>query len=188
MTASKSPDNPDDQDHDSSPTPQLSKTAMKKNMLALQKLGEELIELSPAQLGKIPLPEELHRAVLSARKMTRHRALYRQRQYIGKIMRAIDAEPIQRALDNLRHPERLAAARFHQVESWRDQMISTQGASATGFIDQYPAVDRQQLSQKIRAAVKEHETGKPAGAGRALFRFIDGILVEADENKPGDTS
>ena len=37
--------------------------------------------------------------MLLARKITAHGGLYRQKQYIGKLMRKIDAEPIRAALD-----------------------------------------------------------------------------------------
>lgn len=157
----------------------VSKTALKKQMLGLQKLGEELISLSPGQLQKIPLPDNLSVAIHDAKKMTKRRALYRQRQFIGKLMRTIDAAPIQAALDELRHPERQGVARFHRVEAWREQLIASQGAKATEFIEEFAAVDRQQFSQKIRAACQERKTGKPVGAERALFRFIDKELAKA---------
>ena len=115
--------------------------------------------------------------------MTKHRALYRQRQFIGKLMRGVDAQPIQDALDKLRHPERQANARFHIVERWRDA-LAAHPDQTTDFISEYSSVDRQQLGQKVRAANKELRTGKPVGGGRALFRFIDTHLasLEADQD------
>ncbi|MFK8031533.1 MAG: ribosome biogenesis factor YjgA [Gammaproteobacteria bacterium] len=150
----------------------VSKTQLKREMLLLQKLGEELIELNSKQLRELPLPEELLTAVQAAQKMTKNRALYRQRQYIGKVMRRIDADPIREALEKLRHPERESKARFHKVEHWRD-LLSAKPDKTTDFVLEFPTIDRQQLGQKVRAAGKELKTGKPVGAGRALFRFID---------------
>ncbi len=159
----------------------ISKTQLKREMHKLQKLGEELITLTSKQLDALPLPENLRIAVDQAAKMTKHRALYRQRQYIGKIMRNLDAEPIQDALDKLRHPERQANARFHKVERWRDILIESPQRT-TELVTEYPSIDRQQLGQRVRAANKERSTGKPVGAARALFRFIDAHLesLEAD--------
>jgi len=157
----------------------VSKTQRKKEMLSLQKLGEELITLTPNQLKKLPLPENLLIAVTAAQKMTKHRALYRQRQFIGKLMRHLDAEPIHVALDQLRHPEKMAKARFHRVEQWREQLL-TDDQAGTDFVLEYPHVDRQQFGQKLRAARKAHQTGKPVGAERALFRFIDAIVAVSD--------
>ncbi|MEM7082870.1 MAG: ribosome biogenesis factor YjgA [Pseudomonadota bacterium] len=150
----------------------LSKTRLKKEMHRLQKLGEELIDLNRRQLDALPLPDELRAAIDAAQKMTKHRALYRQRQFIGKVMRSIDASPIEVALNNLRHPERQANARFHKVEHWRDTLVAHPERSSD-FITEFPSIDRQQLGQKVRAANKEHLNGKPVGAGKALFRFID---------------
>lgn len=158
-----------------------SRTSAKKQALELQKLGEELIQLTAKQLQNLPLPENLLDAVIAARKMTRNRALYRQRQYIGKIMRNIDAEPIYAALETLRHPEREAVARFHHVETWRDRLVSDSDKAVTGFVEEFPDVDRQQLTQKVRAACKEQQSGKPAGAGRALFRFIDALVAAREQ-------
>ncbi len=160
----------------------VSRTQLKQESLLLQKLGEELINLTSKQLDKLALPERLRIAVDAAQTMTKNRALYRQRQYIGKVMRHLDAVPIQEALDKLRHPEREANARFHKVERWRDQ-LSTNPDLTTGFVFEYSTIDRQQLGQKVRAASKELKTGKPVGAGRALFRLIDSHLasLETDE-------
>lgn len=159
----------------------VSKTRLKKEMHALQKLGEELIALNARQLDTLPLPDDLRIAVEAAQKMTKHRALYRQRQFIGKVMRRHDAEPIQAALDKLRHPEREANARFHRVEAWRDR-LSADISLTTEFVAEFPHIDRQQLGQKTRAAARERSTGKPVGAGKALFRFIDAHLADLQED------
>lgn len=75
-----------------------SKSAMKREYLALQKLGEELITLRESDLLGMPLDEDLLDAVMEARQMKAHGALRRQKQYIGKLMRRVDAEPIRQAL------------------------------------------------------------------------------------------
>ncbi|MBT8086799.1 MAG: DUF615 domain-containing protein [Gammaproteobacteria bacterium] len=71
---------------------------MKREYLALQKLGEELITLRESDLLGMPLDEDLLDAVMEARQMKAHGALRRQKQYIGKLMRRVDAEPIRQAL------------------------------------------------------------------------------------------
>ena len=78
-----------------------SKSARKREYLALQKLGEELIALKDAELHSIDLDEELLEAVLDARRIRSRGALRRQKQYIGKIMRRIDPEPVRAALQRL---------------------------------------------------------------------------------------
>ncbi len=80
-----------------------SKSARKREFLALQKLGEQLIALKTSELQEIGLDEELLEAVLDAREIKAHSALRRQKQYIGKIMRRVDAEPIRAAIARLSH-------------------------------------------------------------------------------------
>ena len=76
-----------------------SKSQRKREATALQSLGETLVALKPAQLARIPLPDELREAVLAARQMQQRGARKRQLQYIGKLMRRIDPEPIRTALE-----------------------------------------------------------------------------------------
>jgi len=79
-----------------------SKSARKREYLALQKLGEELLTLRESELLDIALDEDLLEAVLEARQIRSHGALRRQKQYIGKLMRQIDPEPLRAALARLR--------------------------------------------------------------------------------------
>ena len=80
-----------------------SKSARKREFIALQKLGEELIALNESDLRQIGLDEDLLEAVLDARQIKSHGALRRQKQYIGKIMRHVDPGPILAALQRLCH-------------------------------------------------------------------------------------
>lgn len=89
-----------EQDHDNLPK---SKSQIKREMLALQELGEKLVKLKPEQLKKIPLDEDLLTAILQAQTIKSHGALRRQLQYIGRLMRSCDAEPIQAAFAALNY-------------------------------------------------------------------------------------
>lgn len=79
-----------------------SKSARKREYLALQKLGEELLAVNEPDLLGIELEDELLEALLEARRIKSHGALRRQKQYIGKLMRQVDPEPIRAALARLR--------------------------------------------------------------------------------------
>ena len=79
-----------------------SKSQRKKEVHALQDLGVELVALSDERLAALELPERLRDAVLEARHITAREARRRQLQYIGKLMRQVDAEPIRAALAALR--------------------------------------------------------------------------------------
>ena len=90
-----------------------SKSSRKREAHALQKLGEDLVQLRAADLARLPLPESLRDAIDEARRLTSRGALSRQRQYIGKLMRDIDVEPIVTALDGLTE-ERNSRARMRR--------------------------------------------------------------------------
>lgn len=81
-----------------------SRSARKRQALALQQLGVRLTLLKPAQLQQLSLPEQLLAAVLEAQRLRSRAALARQRQYIGKLMRTLDPEPIARALSSTASP------------------------------------------------------------------------------------
>ena len=75
-----------------------SKSSRKREAHALQKLGERLIAMREADFLTLPLPEMLVEAIRDARRLKSRLALARQRQYIGKLMREVDIEPLEAAL------------------------------------------------------------------------------------------
>src|SRR5580698_4582988 len=75
-----------------------SKTQRKKEMTALQELGEELCNLNDSQLAEVPIPEELREAIAEAQRIRQHGGKKRQMQYIGRLMRGIDAAPVREKL------------------------------------------------------------------------------------------
>jgi ribosome-associated protein len=148
-----------------------SKSQLKREAHALQGLGEQLIAMKPAELDGLPLPDNLAQAIEDARSMQRG-ALKRQRQYIGKLMRDIDPEPIQTALDLRRQQAMEMSRQQHKFEEWRDRLIQ-EGDQALGeALEVFPTADRQQLRQMIRQAQKEAEQNKPPKTSRSLFRYL----------------
>ncbi|HEX5340623.1 MAG TPA: ribosome biogenesis factor YjgA [Gammaproteobacteria bacterium] len=159
----------------------LSRSQLKREVDALQRLGEELVTLPENQLAALPLPDTLRDAVEFARRITSHGALKRQRQYIGKLMRGIDPAPIRARLDEFRNTSRLAKARFQQTERWRDRLIAEGDIALAEFLDQYPAADRQQLRQLVRAAARETASGQPPRHARTLFRYLQSLAGKAPD-------
>ena len=157
--------------HEASELEPPSKSHKKRQMSALQDLGAELVKLSKSQLDKLPVPEELLTAIRDYQRFTQNGAIRRQLQYIGRLMRSIDAEPIQRQLDVWRGQSAQATALLHRIERWRDRMIAEEGA-LTEFIEDVPGVDVTQVRQLIRNARKEAAEDKPPKSSRALFRLI----------------
>lgn len=163
---------------DNVPEPE-SKSQRKKQMLALQKIGEILVELPEQQLAKIPLESPLKDAILEARRITSHEGRRRQLQYIGKLMRNVDPQPIQAAIDKVLRTDNLSKSQFHQMERWRDKFIAEGDAVLQEFMQKYPAVDLQQLRQLIRNAQKDVKANKNTGADTHLFRYLREIMTSS---------
>lgn len=149
-----------------------SKSQLKREMLELQALGEQLVWLGPEQLKRIEMPEDLREAVLLAKGLKRGEALRRQLQYIGALMRGADSEPIRKAVDDLLGSQRAEARMFHAMEEWRDRLLQGDESSLEAFVERYPHADRQRLRQLILNARKEIQANKPPRTSRALFRTI----------------
>jgi ribosome-associated protein len=149
-----------------------SKSERKRRSDDLQSLGEALIDLPDAEFNALPLPEQLRDAVLLARKITAHGGLYRQKQYIGKLMRKIDAEPIRAALAAKRERERLEALRFRRIEQWRDRLLQEGAGAIERLAAEVPGIDVAAVSDLVQRARAEQPTGDSTGASRALFRLL----------------
>lgn len=152
-----------------------SKSQLKRESLALQKLGEQLVAMPESQFLSIPMPDELREAVRDARKMKSRRALYRQRQFIGKLMREIDASGVQTALEQQASDEKNSARRFHHLENWRDRLIAEGDALLGDLLQAYPGADRQHVRQLIRQARLERDQDKPPASARRLFRYLKSL-------------
>ena len=155
----------------------VSKTEMKTDMEALQKLGEELVTLKPSVLEKFPLSEDLALAIKDAQRF-KNEAKRRQLQYIGKIMRNIDPEPIQAALDKVRNKHSQATAELHKLEQLRDRIVEEGDAAISEVMEMYPEADRQRLRQLARQANKEKKVNKPAKAFREIFQILKELKQE----------
>lgn len=153
-----------------------SKSQRKREMHALQSLGEELVNLSKDQFEKITLTEELHDAVIEARNISQHGARKRQLQYIGKLMRSIDPEPIQQQLDTIKGQSTQAVQALHTIERWRDQLLESGDQALEKLLEQYPQTDRQYIRQLLRNARNEIKANKPPKSTRALFRYLRDII------------
>ena len=148
-----------------------SRTRKKQHVEELQKLGAALVGLAPAQLEALEIPAELLAAVREAQRITSHEAKRRQLQFIGKLMRKIDPEPVRAALATVAGRSAAARAQQMRLEGWRERLISDDGA-LTEFAGEHPDADLQALRALIRNARKEIAESKPPRAQRELFRLI----------------
>jgi ribosome-associated protein len=155
-----------------------SKSQRKRESTALQDLGAELVELSTDRLKKIEMPENLREALRDAQRITSHGAKRRQMQLIGKIMRSVEVEPLQAALDEVKGISAAATARQHKLERLRADLLANEAAFGELARD-YPGADIQRLRQLRRNAIKETEQQKPPRAYRELFRELRELVEGA---------
>jgi len=148
-----------------------SKTKKKQEMHELQRLGAALVQLSAAHFERMSLPEELAQAVREARRIRSHEAKRRQVQFIGRLMRGLDAEPIRAQLSAVAGGSAQERARHKRLEHWRARLLEDEGA-LTEFAREHAAADLQQLRALIRNARREQAASKPPRAYRELFRVI----------------
>jgi ribosome-associated protein len=152
-----------------------SKTQRKREMTQLQALGEALVALSDQRLASLDLPERLRDAVLEAKRITSFGALRRQVQYIGRLMREIDATPIRAQLSVLEGQSSARTAWLHRLERLRERLLDDDDA-LTSLLAGHPAADAQQLRALIRNARRERALGKPPRAYRELFQALREIV------------
>jgi ribosome-associated protein len=164
-----------------------SKSQLKREMTALQDLGAELVALSKDRLAKIDMPERLRDALLDAQRFTKHEAKRRQMQYIGKIMRDIDAAPLRAAMAEIKGKSEAANIRQHQLERLRTRLMEDEAVFSEVARD-YPHADMQHLRQLRRNALKEAQQAKPPRAYRELFRELRELEGGLETGDAGDES
>lgn len=142
-----------------------SRTDMKRESDALQKLGEDLLDLRSDLLARLQLSDKLLDAIAEARRITNFEGKRRQMQYIGKIMRKLE-EPliaaIQAAMEEQRNGSPAEKLTVLQAEQWRERLMADDGALAE-WLDSFPATD----SQQIRALIRQARKDAPAPAAPA---------------------
>jgi len=149
-----------------------SKSQRKREAAALRALGEQLVDLKPAQLLKMSLPAELLAAALAAQGMHQRGARKRQLQYIGKFMRRLDSEPIRIALLALASSGAAAKQRQEYLERLCAALVAGDETTLATLIERHPAIDRPYLDQLIRHAAQAGESGDPTSDRRALLRYL----------------
>ena len=156
-----------------------SKSSRKRAAHAAQDLGEELIRMRDSDLDVLNLPETLVDAVREARRITSRGGLARQRQFIGKLMRDIDLEPIKEFLGSRNKISAQETARFKRVEEWRERLL-VEGAPALEELGRWrPGIDRDEWARRLSAAQAERtRTGATGPASRELFRALRALFDE----------
>jgi ribosome-associated protein len=158
-----------------------SKSQLKREMTALQKLGAELIAESRDRVKRVPMPEDVRDAILECQQIKDHEGRRRQLQFVGKKMRTLDADElaaIQKTLDSWRGLSKADTAAMHALEKKRDKLLSDDNA-LTELKAQYPDIDVQHLRGLIRNARKEQAESKPPKAYREIFQLLKQLQAAA---------
>jgi ribosome-associated protein len=152
-------------------------------MHALQDMGEALVALDHKRLTELELPERLVDAVILARGIRAHEGRRRQIQYIGRLMRDLDAAPLQATLDRWAAGVPAEHARFAEVERWRDELL-VDATALDRFAIAHPNIDRTALASLIRDAQLERARGGPPHRYRQLFRALRAAVDEPVDQTP----
>jgi len=153
---------------------QISKTQLKKASHDLQELGEALVALPDDRLNALPIAESLLDAVREYKRTRSHEGRRRQMQYIGKLMRRNDADPIREAVAGMQLGSAKDTLALHESERWRAELIAGDDA-LTRWMAEHPKTDAQQLRSLVRNARKDAALVPEKRSGRAfreLFQFI----------------
>lgn len=151
---------------------ELSKTKKKQHAADLQRLGLELSRLPPKQLDTLNLEPKLREAVDEAQRIKPGGAFNRQVKYIGGLLREMDADTISAKLSALLFQGSASARHHHLIEKWRDRLLDEGDHAIEALLEQFPAIDRQQIRQLLRNVQKEAELGRPPRSARLLFRYL----------------
>jgi ribosome-associated protein len=172
-----------------------SKSQLKREMTALQKLGEELVEQPRDRVKRVPMPEDVRDAILECQQIKNHEGRRRQMQYVGKKMRTLDEEEvalIQKTIDSWKGASKSETAAMHALERRRDKLLADDNA-LTELLAEHPELDVQQLRTLIRNARKEQAENKAPKAYREIFQILKqiskkpaGAQDEADEEDAED--
>lgn len=169
-----------DHSDDSQDEEQVSKSQRKRDANAAQDLGKNILTLSQDDQNSIDLPDSLVQALNDARKIKKNSALKRQLQYIGKLMRHIEVEPIrQQYLKLTNHYDKDIKA-LHQLENWRDRLLRDGDKALEELLHEAPNADRQHVRQLVRQSAKETKLKKPPKSAREIFKYLKMILSEGE--------
>jgi len=153
------------------------KTQIKREIKALNQLAKELVAMPESALKKVPLTDNMRVAISDGQRFSRG-ALQRQLRRIVKLMEFEDIDAIKMEIARQKQPSKKQTAELHQLEQWRDRLISGDEKLLTELIDQFPVIDRQHIRQLVRNSAQEQKNNKPPKSSRLLFKYLSEIKRE----------
>lgn len=178
-------DQPEEPQEPSARYDRPSKSQLKREMTALQELGEQLLKLPLSKLRDMPIPEKLFDAIELAQRIRDREGLRRQRQYIGRLMRDVDPAPLRDALSVDGAAHRAEVAAMHSAERWRERLLADNAALAE-FCSGYPQGPREleKLEKLVAGARAEASSPQHGRSYRQLYRLLRDIILAASMPKP----
>ncbi|BEV14930.1 DUF615 domain-containing protein [Herbaspirillum sp. DW155] len=158
-----------------------SKSQLKREMDALQKLGESLVNEPRDRVKRVPMPEDVRDAILECQQIKDHEGRRRQMQYVGKKMRTLEPDEIaiiQKTIDSWHGASKAETAAMHALERRREKLLADDQA-LTELLNRHPEVDVQHMRTLIRNARKEQAENKPPKAYREIFQILKQLQTQA---------
>lgn len=157
-----------------------SRSQNRREALEVLALGEKLVDLTPAQLARLPIPEGLLEHIEYTKRITSHGARKRQLAFLAKQMRREEdetLEAIRDAMDANSETSRREVAIMHRMERWRERLMVEGDAALAELLDEHPDADRQQLRTLVRNALAEKARNKPPRAYREIYQVLRGLML-----------
>jgi ribosome-associated protein len=157
-----------------------SRSQNRREALEVLALGETLVELTPAQLARLPIPEGLLEHIEYTKRITSHGARKRQLAFLAKQMRREEdetLEAIRNALDANSETSRREVAIMHRMERWRERLLAEGDAALGELLDEHPEADRQGLRTLVRNALAEKAKNKPPRAYREIYQVLRELML-----------
>ena len=159
-----------------------SKSELKRQMTALQKMGQELVDSARDRVKRVPMPEDVRDAILECQNITNHEGRRRQMQFVGKKMRTLDEAEvalIQKTIDSWKGASKSETAAMHSLERKREKLLAKDEA-LTELMAENPELDVQHLRTLIRNARKDRDEQKPPKNFRTLFPSLKELMPEPE--------
>ncbi|WPU54868.1 ribosome biogenesis factor YjgA [Stenotrophomonas acidaminiphila] len=159
-----------------------SRSQNRREALEVLALGEKLVELTAAQLARLPIPADLLEHIEYSKRITSHGARKRQLAFLAKQMRREDdatLDAIRDAMEANSETSKRAVALMHRIERWRERLLAEGDAALAELLDEYPDADRQALRTLVRNALAEKARNKPPRAYREIYQALRDLMLPA---------
>ena len=159
------------EDADSIQDERPSRSQLKRDSAAAQKIGEELTALAPAVWKEFTLSNDLKAALLEYSRTPSNEGRRRQTQFIGRLMRTENVSVISKEIQEYKSGGTANTKKFHQLEDLRQQLLEGGEHEFENVVKLFPNLDKSELKQLVNNA----KTKKDKTSARILFRYLKNL-------------